>query len=166
MRARCPEVGPGKGGADCAAIELARRTVSQVAGGATATGAQSAEGGGVSVAGATRGGVAAWDAVRAIVLLDTEHRVCGPLWLSVGHLDASLVQSAVRRCSGRRAAGGAAGLVLFHNHPSGDPTPKCGRRGVDGAHGAGPERSMGTRGARPIVLADVQYFSFKESGRL
>ena len=63
------------------------------------------------------------------------------------------------------AVGGAAALVLFHNHPSGDPTPS-----MDDV--ALTERMiqagtlMGIEVLDHVVLADVKYFSFKESGRI
>ena len=41
--------------------------------------------------------------------------------LSVGTLDASIVHP--REVFRAAASGGAAALVVFHNHPSGDPTP-------------------------------------------
>src|SRR4029453_914149 len=59
-----------------------------------------------------------------VLLLDTRHRVIRTLVLSIGTLDASIVHP--REVFG--AAGGAwgVGLVLFHNHPSGDPKPTGG----------------------------------------
>src|SRR5207253_2511397 len=56
-----------------------------------------------------------------VVLLDTRHRVLRTTVLSVGTLDASIVHP--REVFREATAGGAAALVLFHNHPSGDPDP-------------------------------------------
>ncbi len=56
-----------------------------------------------------------------IVLLDTKHRVLRTTVLSVGTLDASIVHP--REIFREATAGGAAAIVLFHNHPSGDPEP-------------------------------------------
>lgn len=56
-----------------------------------------------------------------VLLLDTKHRVLRITRLSVGTLDASIVHP--REVFRAAAAGGAAAIVLFHNHPSGDPTP-------------------------------------------
>ena len=98
-----------------------------------------------------------------IVMLDTKHRVIRATVLSVGTLDASLVHP--REVFRAATAGGAAAVVLFHNHPSGDPTPS-----VDDV--ALTERMvhagaiMGIEVLDHVVLADVRYFSFKESGRL
>ena len=97
-----------------------------------------------------------------LLMLDTKHRVLRATVLSIGTLDASLVHP---REVFRAAAAGAAALVLFHNHPSGDPTPS-----VDDV--ALTERMvqagtlMGIDVIDHVVLADVRYFSFKESGRI
>ena len=56
-----------------------------------------------------------------VVLLDTKHRVLRSTVLSVGTLDASIVHP--REVFREAARGGAASIVLFHNHPSGDPAP-------------------------------------------
>ncbi len=56
-----------------------------------------------------------------VVLLDTKHRVLRTTVLSVGTLDASIVHP--REVFRAAASAGAAALVVFHNHPSGDPTP-------------------------------------------
>jgi DNA repair protein RadC len=56
-----------------------------------------------------------------VLLLDTKHRVVRTILLSVGTLDASIVHP--REVFRAAATAGAAALVLFHNHPSGDPTP-------------------------------------------
>jgi DNA repair protein RadC len=56
-----------------------------------------------------------------VVLLDTKHRVLRSTLLSVGTLDASIVHP--REVFREATRGGAAAIVLFHNHPSGDPMP-------------------------------------------
>lgn len=56
-----------------------------------------------------------------VLLLDTKHRVLRTTLLSVGTLDASIVHP--REVFRAAASGGAAAIVVFHNHPSGDPTP-------------------------------------------
>ena len=55
------------------------------------------------------------------MLLDTKHRVLRSTVLSIGTLDASIVHP--REVFREAVAGGAAAIVLFHNHPSGDPEP-------------------------------------------
>lgn len=56
-----------------------------------------------------------------VILLDAKHRVLRTTLLSVGTLDASIVHP--RDVFREAASGGAAAIVVFHNHPSGDPTP-------------------------------------------
>lgn len=56
-----------------------------------------------------------------VVMLDTKHHVLRIRVLSVGTLDASLVHP--REVFREATAASAASIVLFHNHPSGDPTP-------------------------------------------
>jgi DNA repair protein RadC len=56
-----------------------------------------------------------------VLLLDTKNRVLRTTVVSVGTLDASIVHP--REVFRAAAAAGAAALILFHNHPSGDPSP-------------------------------------------
>ena len=56
-----------------------------------------------------------------ILLLDAKHRVMRTAVLAVGTLNSSIVEP--RDVFREAAIGGAAAIVLFHNHPSGDPTP-------------------------------------------
>jgi DNA repair protein RadC len=96
-----------------------------------------------------------------VLLLDTKHRVLRTVLLSVGTLDASIVHP--REVFGTAAAAGAAALVLFHNHPSGDPKPSqddielTRRLAAVGV-------LMGIDVVDHLILADVRYYSFKEEG--
>jgi len=54
-------------------------------------------------------------------MLDTKHRVIRTKVLSVGSLDTTVVHP--REVFREAASAAAAAIVLFHNHPSGDPTP-------------------------------------------
>ena len=98
-----------------------------------------------------------------IVSLSTKHRVLRTEIVSTGTLDASLVHP--REVFRMAATHRAAAIVLFHNHPSGDPTPS-----VDDV--ALTERLqqagslMGIEVLDHVVLADTRYCSFKEMGRL
>ena len=56
-----------------------------------------------------------------VLLLDTRHRVLRTCLLSVGTLDASIVHP--REVFREATLTGAAAIILFHNHPSGDPRP-------------------------------------------
>lgn len=96
-----------------------------------------------------------------IVLLDTKHRVMRTTIVSVGTLDSSIVHP--REIFREATAAGAAALVLFHNHPSGDPEPspediQLTRRLV--AAGV----LMGIDVLDHVILADVRYCSLKENG--
>lgn len=98
-----------------------------------------------------------------IVLLDTRHRVLRTAVLAVGTLNTAAIEP--RDVFREAAVGGAAAVVAFHNHPSGDPTPspddvELTRRLV--AAGA----LMGIDVVDHVILGDVRYCSFKESGRL
>ncbi|HEX6976534.1 MAG TPA: DNA repair protein RadC, partial [Vicinamibacterales bacterium] len=97
-----------------------------------------------------------------VMLLDTKHRVIRTTVLSIGTLDASVVHP--REVFREATLAGAAALVLFHNHPSGDPHPseddvKLTERLV----AAG--MLMGIYVIDHVILADVKYFSFSEQGK-
>lgn len=98
-----------------------------------------------------------------VVLLDTKHRVLRTTVLSVGTLDASIVHP--REVFREAAVAGAAAIVLFHNHPSGDPEPS-------GDDVTLTERLvaagilMGIDVIDHIVLGDARYCSFRERGIL
>jgi DNA repair protein RadC len=98
-----------------------------------------------------------------IVLLDTRHRVLRARILAVGGLNATGVQP--REVFREAALGGAAAIVMFHNHPSGDPSPSSDdvevtRRLI--AAGV----VMGIDVVDHVILGDVRYWSFKENGHL
>jgi DNA repair protein RadC len=96
-----------------------------------------------------------------VVLLDTKHRVLRTTVVSVGTLDASIVHP--REVFREATAAGAAALVLFHNHPSGDPEPspedvQLTRRLI--AAGV----LMGIDVVDHVILAEAQFCSLKEKG--
>ena len=98
-----------------------------------------------------------------IVLLDTKHRILRTTVLSVGTLDSSVVHP--REIFREAVAGGAAAIVLFHNHPSGDPEPsRDDRRLTERLIAAG--LVMGIDVLDHIILGDARYFSFRERGTL
>lgn len=98
-----------------------------------------------------------------IVLLDAKHRVVRTAVLAVGGQDSSIVRP--REVFREAAIGGAAAIVVFHTHPSGDPTPSpddvdLTRRLV--AAGV----LMGIDVVDHLILGDARYCSFKETGQL
>jgi len=98
-----------------------------------------------------------------VVMLDTKHRLLRTSVISVGTLDSSPAHP--REIFREAASASAACIVLFHNHPSGDPAPSrddvaLTRRLIEAGE------LMGIDVLDHIVLADTRYFSFKEAGRL
>ena len=98
-----------------------------------------------------------------VLLLDTRHRLVRTRILSVGSLDASVVHP--REVFREAILAGAAAVVLFHNHPSGDPSPSRDDLSLT--------RRLTTAGdivgidvIDHVVLADSRYASMKELGRL
>jgi len=96
-----------------------------------------------------------------VVLLDTKHRLLRSAVVSIGTLDASIVHP--REVFREALAGGAAAIVVFHNHPSGDPEPsmedvRLTRRLMT----AGV--MMGIDVIDHIILGDVRYCSLRERG--
>ncbi len=96
-----------------------------------------------------------------VVLLDTKHRVLRTVVLSVGTLDSSIVHP--REVFGAAVAAGAAALVLFHNHPSGDPKPSDDDVALTRRLSAAGVL-MGIEVIDHIILADARYYSFREEG--
>ena len=96
-----------------------------------------------------------------VLLLDTKHNVLRTSLVSVGTLDASIVHP--REVFGAAAAAGAAALVLFHNHPSGDPRPSPDDVELTRRLAAAGVL-MGIDVIDHVILADVRYYSFKEEG--
>ncbi|PWT84038.1 MAG: hypothetical protein C5B57_05525 [Blastocatellia bacterium] len=98
-----------------------------------------------------------------VVLLDTKHRVLRTAVLAIGGLNTTAVQP--REVFREAALGGAAAIVVFHNHPSGDPRPSSDdvqlTERLIAAGGV-----MGIDVVDHIILGDVKYWSFKEMGRL
>ena len=97
-----------------------------------------------------------------VLSLDTKHRVIRASILSVGSLDTSIVHP--REVFREATASGAAAVVLFHNHPSGDPEPSVDDvRLTERLMAAGI--LMGIDVLDHVILADVKYFSFREHRR-
>jgi DNA repair protein RadC len=98
-----------------------------------------------------------------VLLLDTKHRVLRTRLLSIGTLDASIVHP--REVFREAASGGAAAIIVFHNHPSGDPTPS----GDDVALTKRLIRAgdvMGIDVLDHVILAENRFHSLREAGDL
>jgi len=98
-----------------------------------------------------------------VMLLDTRHRVIRTSLVSLGTVDGSLVHP--RDVFREATVGGAAAIVLFHNHPSGDPTPSTDdialtRRLIHAGE------IMGITVLDHIILAENRFHSLREAGDL
>ena len=98
-----------------------------------------------------------------IVMLDTRHRVIRIKIVSIGSLDATVVHP--REVFREAASASAAAIVLFHNHPSGDPTPSPDDL-VLTTRMVSAGTIMGIDVVDHVILADQRYFSLVEAGRL
>jgi DNA repair protein RadC len=98
-----------------------------------------------------------------LVLLDTKHRVLRVSVISVGTLDASVVHP--REVFREAVSGGAAAIVLFHNHPSGDPRPSAEDvRLTKRLLAAGD--LMGIDVLDHVVISETRFFSMKDNKSL
>lgn len=98
-----------------------------------------------------------------VVLLDTKHHLLRTTLVSIGTLDSSPAHP--REVFREATAASAAAVVLFHNHPSGDPLPSADDCDLT-VRLAQAGRIIGIKVLDHIILADTKYFSFKEAGRL
>ncbi|MDD2430504.1 MAG: DNA repair protein RadC [Firmicutes bacterium] len=96
-----------------------------------------------------------------VLLLDNRHRLLGVDTISIGSLDASIVhpRELFKSCIRRSAAG----VVLVHNHPSGDPRPSFEDKLVtERIIEAG--KLLGICVLDHVILAGQTYYSMKEHG--
>lgn len=97
-----------------------------------------------------------------VMLLDLKRRVIRTTILSVGLLDNSLAHP--REIFREAVVGSAASVVVFHNHPSGDPTPSVNDREIT-RRLADAGEVMGIQLMDHIILGEGGYFSFWEEAR-
>jgi DNA repair protein RadC len=95
------------------------------------------------------------------LLLDTKHRVLRTTLLSVGSQDGTSVQP--REVFRQAVLASATAVVLFHNHPSGDPFPSPDDISLTLRMVAAGEL-MGIVVVDHVILGDGKYYSVKESG--
>lgn len=98
-----------------------------------------------------------------ILLLNTKNHVISKEEISVGSLSASIVHP--REIFNIPLRKSAASVILFHNHPSGDPSPsqedlEVTRRLVDAGN------ILGITVRDHIIIGDGCFFSFREKGLL
>ena len=95
-----------------------------------------------------------------VLLLDTRYRLLSTRVISVGSVDASIAQP--RDVFREALVAGAAAAVVFHNHPSVDPTPSGDDVGLTmRMMQAGVEVDVEL--LDHLILADTHYCSVKES---
>lgn len=98
-----------------------------------------------------------------VVLLDAKHRVMKTTIVASGTLNSTIVEP--RDVFREALVAGAAAVVAFHNHPSGDPTPSPQDEELTRRLKAAGIL-MGIDVVDHIVLGDARYCSLKEAGRL
>jgi DNA repair protein RadC len=98
-----------------------------------------------------------------VVLLDSKHRVIRTRVVAIGTLNTTVVQP--RDVFREAMLGAAAAVVVFHNHPSGDPAPSPEDMELTRRLTAAGTL-IGITVVDHIVLGDLRYCSFKEMGAL
>jgi DNA repair protein RadC len=98
-----------------------------------------------------------------VVLLDTKHRVMKTTIVASGTLNSTVVEP--RDVFREALVAGAAAVVAFHNHPSGDPTPSPEDEELTKRLTAAGIL-MGIDVIDHVILGDMRYSSFRETGRL
>lgn len=99
--------------------------------------------------------------VVQVILLSAKNGVLGVEELFVGGVAASRIEPQV--VIKRALEAGAAGLVLIHNHPSGDPAPSAGDQRVTRALTMAAA-AVGLRLVDHLIVGENRYYSFAESG--
>lgn len=98
-----------------------------------------------------------------LVMLDTKHRLIRVKVVAVGSLDSAVVYP--REVFREATAASAAAIVLFHNHPSGDPTPSTDDLLLTQRMLRAGD-IMGIDVIDHLILADQRYYSVAEAGKL
>ena len=98
-----------------------------------------------------------------VVLLDTKYRVIRTALVATGTLNSTIVEP--RDVYREATMGAASAVVVFHNHPSGDPTPSPNDVELTWRLKAAGTL-MGIHLLDHVILGDARYFSFKETGNL
>jgi DNA repair protein RadC len=98
-----------------------------------------------------------------LLALDTQHRVVRELLITRGLLDSSLVHP--REVFRAAIAEAAAGIVVVHNHPSGNPAPSPDDRAIT-RQLVEAGRLLDIPVYDHVIVGGDRYFSFAEAGLL
>jgi DNA repair protein RadC len=98
-----------------------------------------------------------------VVMLDTKNRLIRLEMVSIGTLDRSIAHP--REVFRPATLASAARVVLFHNHPSGDPAPSPDDVQLT-RRLAAAGTILGITVADHVILGEGRYFSFREAGVL
>lgn len=98
-----------------------------------------------------------------VLLLNTQNEILRDLPVTRGTLDASLVHP--REVFRPAILEAAAGIVLVHNHPSGDPSPSAEDRAVT-RQLVEAGKQIGIDVLDHVVMGEGRYVSFVEAGLL
>jgi DNA repair protein RadC len=96
-------------------------------------------------------------------MLDTKYRLLTIRIIAVGTLDSTIVHP--REVFREATVASAAAIILFHNHPSGDPMPSTDDLALT-TRMLNAGEVMGIPVLDHVILADQKYFSLAESGGL
>lgn len=98
-----------------------------------------------------------------VLLLNVHHRILDEVLVTRGILDASVIHP--REVFRPAILAAAHGIVLVHNHPSGDPEPSAEDRAVT-RQLVEAGRAVGIQVLDHVVLGDGRFASFAEAGLL
>ncbi len=98
-----------------------------------------------------------------VLILDAQNRITRDLLVTRGTLTSSLVHP--REVFRQAIAEAAAGLIVVHNHPSGDPTPSAEDRAVT-RQLVEAGRLLDLPVYDHVIVGADRYFSFAEAGLL
>jgi DNA repair protein RadC len=98
-----------------------------------------------------------------VVHFDSKYRVLRTVVVAIGTLNSTNVEP--REVFREAIVGAAAAILVFHNHPSGDPTPSRDDENLTRRLRAAGTL-VGIEVVDHLVLGDTRYCSLKEMGRL
>lgn len=98
-----------------------------------------------------------------ILLINQSNKIIEKLRISTGGIDGTYadVRSILREAILHRATG----IILIHNHPSGNPTPGTSDKRVTSAIRQGAQ-TMNIRLADHLIICDGRYYSFADEGEV